>query len=207
MNITALARRVAATCAAAALGLALAGAALAQTTVRVRGTIETVDGGTLTVKSREGATVVVKVPDNVSVAGVLKRSLSDIKANDFVGIAALPQAGKPSRALEVLIFPEAMRGTGEGHRGWDLLPESTMTNATVTDSVTKVDGHTLTLKYKDGEQTFVVPPDTPIVTFAPGDKSELKPGAVIFISGATKADDGTLSAARITVGRDVPPPM
>ncbi len=207
MNITALARRVAATCAAAALGLVLAGAALAQTTVRVRGTIETVDGGTLTVKSREGATVVVKVPDNVSVAGVLKRSLSDIKANDFVGIAALPQAGKPSRALEVLIFPEAMRGTGEGHRGWDLLPESTMTNATVTDSVTKVDGHTLTLKYKDGEQTFVVPPDTPIVTFAPGDKSELKPGAVIFISGATKADDGTLSAARITVGRDVPPPM
>ncbi len=206
MNITACVRRVVATCAAAALGLTLA-SALAQTTVRVRGTIEKVDGDALTVKTREGTTVVVKVPDNVSVAGVLKRSLSDIKSNDFVGIAALPQSGKPSRALEVLIFPEAMRGTGEGHRGWDLLPESTMTNATVTDSVTKVDGHTLTLKYKDGEQTFVVPPDTPIVTFAPGDKSELKPGAVIFISGATKADDGTLSAARITVGRDVPPPM
>jgi hypothetical protein len=194
-----------ATCAAAALGLTLA-SALAQTTVRVRGTIEKV-GDALTVKTREGATVVVKVPDNVSVAGVLKRSLSDIKANDFVGIAALPQSGKPSRALEVLIFPEAMRGTGEGHRGWDLLPESTMTNATVAESVTKVDGHTLTLKYKEGEQTFVVPPDTPIVTFAPGDKSELKPGAVTFISGGTKADDGTLSAARITVGRDVPPPM
>jgi Domain of unknown function (DUF5666) len=207
MKITASARRVAATCAAAAFGLAVAGAALAQTTVRVRGTIETVDGGTLAVKTREGATVVVKVPDNVSVAGVLKRSLSDIKSNDFVGIAALPQSGGTSRALEVLIFPEAMRGTGEGHRGWDLLPESTMTNATVTESVTKVDGHTLTLKYKDGEQTFVVPPDTPIVTFAPGDKSELKPGAVIFISGAAKADDGTLSAARVTVGRDVPPPM
>jgi hypothetical protein len=155
----------------------------------------------------EGATVVIKVPDNVAVAGVLKRALSDIKANDFVGIAAMPQSGGPSRALEVLIFPENMRGTGEGHRGWDLLPESTMTNATVTESVAKIDGHTLALKYKDGEQTFIVPPDTPIVTFAPGDKSELKPGAVIFISGATKADDGTLSAAGITVGRDVPPPM
>jgi outer membrane lipoprotein SlyB len=187
---------------AAALGLTLTGAALAQTPARVRGTIEKVDGDALTVKSREGATVVVKVPDNVSVAGVRKRSLADIKANDFVGIAALPQSGKSSRALEVLIFPEAMRGTGEGHRGWDLLPESTMTNASVTESVTKVDGYTLPLKYKDGEQ-IIVPPDTPIVTFAPGDKSELKPGAVV----ATKADDGTLSAARITVGRDVPPPM
>jgi hypothetical protein len=207
MMVTASARRIATACTAAAFGLALAGAALAQTTVRVRGTIEKVDGGTLTVKTREGTTAVIKVPDNVAVAGVLKRALADIKANDFVGIAALPQSGGPSRALEVLIFPEAMRGTGEGHRGWDLLPESTMTNATVTESVAKVEGHTLTLKYKDGEQTFVVPPDTPIVTFAPGDKSELKPGAVIFISGATKADDGTLSAARVTVGRDVPPPM
>jgi hypothetical protein len=194
-------RCTAATCAAAALGFSLVGAVYAQTTVRVRGTIEKVDGGALTVKTREGANVVVKVADNVSVAGVLKRSLSDIKTNDFVGIAALPQSGGPSRALEVLIFPESMRGTGEGHRGWDLLPESTMTHATVTESVTKVDGHTLTLKYKEGEQTFVVPPDTPIVTFAPGDKSELKPGAVIFISGATKSD------ARITVGREVPPPM
>lgn len=207
MMVTASARRIATACTAAAFGLALAGAALAQTTVRVRGTIEKVDGGTLTVKTREGATAVIKVPDNVTIAGVLKRSLADIKANDFVGIAALPQSGGPSRALEVLIFPETMRGTGEGHRGWDLLPESTMTNATVTESVTKVDGHSLTLKYKDGEQTFVVPPDTPIVTFAPGDKSELKPGAVIFISGATKTDDGSLSATRVTVGREVPPPM
>lgn len=199
--------RVLVACAAVIFALAHAGIASAQSTVRVRGTIEKADGNALTVKTREGATVVVKVPDNVAVAGVLKRALSDIKANDFVGIAAMPQSGGPSRALEVLIFPEAMRGTGEGHRGWDLLPESTMTNATVTESVAKVDGHTLTLKYKDGEQTFIVPPDTPIVTFAPGDKSELKPGAVIFISGATKADDGTLSAARVTVGRDVPPPM
>ncbi|HEX6612189.1 MAG TPA: hypothetical protein VF051_15530 [Hyphomicrobiaceae bacterium] len=200
-------RHLLAACAAVALALALAGAASAQSTVRVRGTIEKADGSALSVKTREGTTVVIKVPDNVAVAGVLKRALSDIKVNDFVGIAAMPQSGRPSRALEVLIFPESMRGTGEGHRGWDLLPQSTMTNATVTESVAKVDGHTLTLKYKDGEQTFIVPPDTPIVTFAPGDKSELKAGAVIFISGATKADDGTLSAARVTVGRDVPSPM
>ena len=207
MIFTRSARRIAAACVTATLGVTFAGVAFAQTPVRVRGTIEKVDGGALTVKTREGATVVVKVPDTVSVAGVVKRSLSDIKANDFVGIAAMPQAGGPSRAIEVLIFPEAMRGTGEGHRAWDLLPESTMTNATVTETVAKVDGHILTLKYKDGEQTFVVPPDAPIVSFAPGEKSELKPGAVIFISGATKADDGTLSAARVTVGRDVPPPM
>ena len=176
-------------------------------TVRVRGTIEKVDGGTLTVKTREGDTVTVKVSDNVGVAGVVKRALADIKPNDFVGIAAMPQAGKPSRALEVLIFPEAMRGAGEGHRGWDLMPESTMTNAAVAETVKQVDGQMLTLKYKEGQQTFTVAPETPIVSFAPGEKSELKPGAVIFISGATKADDGTFSAARVTVGRDVPPPM
>jgi hypothetical protein len=194
---------------ALAAGLVLASvAAQAQPgTVRVRGTIEKVDGGTLTVKTREGDTVSVKVPDNVGVAGVVKRTLADIKPNDFVGIAAMPQAGKPSRALEVLIFPEAMRGTGEGHRGWDLMPESTMTNATVVDTVTQVDGQILTLKYKEGEQKFEVGKDTPIVSFAPGEKSELKPGAVIFISGATKAADGALSAARVTVGREVPPPM
>jgi len=176
-------------------------------TVRVRGTIEKVDGGTLTVKTREGDTVTVKVSDNVGVAGVVKRALADIKPNDFVGIAAMPQAGKPSRALEVLIFPEAMRGAGEGHRGWDLMPESTMTNAAVAETVKQVDGQMLTLKYKEGQQTFTVAPETPIVSFAPGEKSELKPGAVIFIAGATKGDDGSLSAARVAVGRDVPPPM
>ena len=187
------------------LGVVAADAQPAQ--MRVRGTIEKVDGGTLTVKTREGETVTVKVPDNVGVAGVVKRSLADIKPNDFVGVAAMPQAGKPSRALEVLIFPEAMRGTGEGHRGWDLMPESTMTNATVAETVTQVEGQILTLKYKEGEQKFEVAKDTPIVSFAPGEKSELKPGAVIFISGATKGDDGSFSAARVAVGRDIAPPM
>jgi len=196
----------------AALALILAGTtAFAQPApqrVRIRGTIEKVDGTTLTVKTREGQTVTLKLPDNVGVVATMKRSLSDIKVNDFVGVAAMPQgAGKPQRALEVLIFPEAMRGTGEGHYPWDLMPESTMTNAAVAETVTKVDGPTLTLKYKDGEQAIVVPPETPIVTFAPSDKGAFKPGAAIFVVAATKAEDGSLSAPRVTIGGDVPPPM
>ncbi len=194
---------------AAALAAVLAGtAALAEPApVRVRGTIEKVDGATLTVKSRDGATLTIKLPADVGVAATMKRKLADIKPNDFVGIAAMPQPGKPSRALEVLIFPEAMRGTGEGHYPWDLMPESTMTNAAVAETVTKVDGPELTLKYKDGTQTIMVPADTPIVTFVPADKSALKVGAVIFIARGTKAEDGSISSPRITVGGDVPPPM
>lgn len=195
----------------AALALLLGGtAALAQTPqwVRVRGTIEKVDGTTLTVKTREGQTVTLRLADNVGVVATMKRSLADIKANDFVGIAALPQgAGKPQRALEVLIFPEAMRGTGEGHYPWDLMPESTMTNAAVAETVTSVDGATLTLKYKDGTQSIVVPPGTPIVTFVPSSKDAFKPGAAIFVVAATRAEDGSLSAPRVTVGGDIPPPM
>jgi outer membrane lipoprotein SlyB len=192
--------------AALLLGFA-ATAALAQP-VRVRGTIEKADGTTLTVKSRDGTMLTVKLPDNVGVAATMKRTLADIKVNDFVGVAAMPQGpGKPQRALEVLIFPEALRGTGEGYRPWDLLPESTMTNATVAESVTRVDGPTLTLKYKDGEQTIVVPPETPIVTFVPSDKSALKAGTAIFIVAATRAEDGSLTAPRVTVGGDIAPPM
>jgi hypothetical protein len=197
---------------AAGLTAVLAGTgALAQPApqrVRVRGTIEKADGTTLTVKTREGQTVTLKLPDNVGVFATMKRTLADIKANDFVGVAAMPQgAGKPQRALEVLIFPEAMRGTGEGYYPWDLMPESTMTNATVAETVNKVEGNTLTLKYKDGMQTIVVPPECPIVTFAPSDKGAFKAGTVIFVAAATKAEDGSLSAPRVTVAGDVPPPM
>ncbi len=196
----------------AALALIVGGTAAfsqpAPQRVRVRGTIEKVDGTTLTVKTREGQTVTLKLPDNVGVAATMKRTLADIKPNDFVGVAAMPQGpGKPQRALEVLIFPEAMRGTGEGHYPWDLMPESTMTNAAVAETVASVDGATLTLKYKDGTQAIVVPPDTPIVTFAPTDKGALKAGTVIFVAAAIKAEDGSLSAPRVTVAGDVPPPM
>jgi hypothetical protein len=192
-----------------ALGLVLifAVSASAQAPTRVRGTIEKVDGATLSIKSREGQDLVLNLAPNASVSAVIKASLSDIKANTFVGIAAVSDGKGGWRALEVLIFPEAMRGTGEGDRPWDLVPESTMTNATVTDVATKVDAHTLTLKYKEGEKTFAVPPDTPIVTFAPGDKSDLKPGAKVFIVAATKQPDGTYQTARINVGRGIDPPM
>ena len=197
----------------AALALAfIATEALAQPApqrVRVRGTIETVDGTTLTVKTRSGDTVTLKLPDNVGVVATMKRSLADIKPNDFVGIAAMPQdEGQPQRALEVLIFPEAMRGTGEGHRAWDLGPSSTMTNGTVADAVDKVEGNTLTVKYKDGEKTVVVTPETAVVTYAMANRSELKPDAKIFIAAATKKPDGVLETERVSVGRDgLTPPM
>src|SRR6266496_1435194 len=182
-------------------------------TVRVRGTVEGVDGPMLTVKSRDGQTAYqVKMADNVAIRGVVKASLSDIKQNSFIGVTGMPQADGSQKAVEVHIFPEAMRGTGEGHRQWDLQPQSTMTNANVAQStmtnanvektVAGVDGPTLTLKYKDGEKKIVVPPDIPVVSFVPGDKSELKPGVKIFVAAATQAPDGTLQAPRVNFGRD-----
>jgi hypothetical protein len=193
---------------AAAIGLAFllgASAAWAQSPTRVRGTIERLDGPILTVKSREGADVTVRLADNLSVSGVVKAALTDIKPGSYVGIAALPRAGELN-AVEVLVFPEAMRGTAEGHGPWDLLPESTMTNATVAESVDRVQGRTLTLKYKDGERTITVPPEAPIVTLVPADRTELKPGAAVFIP-ATRQPDGSLQASRVLVGRDIAPPM
>ena len=194
----------------AVAGLALvfaASSANAQGTIRIRGTIAGVDGQLLVIKARDGNEVKVRLTDNAMIVAVIKASLADIKQGSFVGVTGMPQPDGSQRALEVHIFPEAMRGTGEGHRPWDLRPSSTMTNATVDQKVTAVDGPTLTLKYKDGEKKIVVPADCPIVTYAPGDKSELKPGAVIFINAATKQVDGSLQAPRINVGRDAPPPM
>jgi len=180
----------------------------AQDTVRVRGTIERVEGQTLVVKSREGAELKVVLADNALVVAIVKASLSDIKRGSFVGVTGMPQADGSQKAVEVHIFPEAMRGTGEGHRPWDLQPQSTMTNANVEQTVAGVDGHTLTLKYKDGEKKIIVLPETAIVTYVPGDKSELKPGVKIFIAAANKQPDGTLQAPRVNFGKDgLTPPM
>jgi hypothetical protein len=188
--------------------IALAGSADAQERVRVRGTIEKLEGNTLTVKTREGPTVTIKLADNFGVGGLVPAKFEDIKQNTYVGIAALPQPDGKLRALEVLIFPEAMRGTSEGHFHWDLEPESTMTNAAVTESVVRTEGNTLVVKYKDGDKTIAVPPNTPIVTAVPADKSELKAGAKIFIAAAIRQPDGTLSAMRVTVGLNgLTPPM
>jgi hypothetical protein len=175
--------------------------------VRIRGTIERLDGAVYVVKGRDGAELKVTAADNAQIAGIVKASLSDIKQNSFVGVTAMPQPDGSLNAVEVHIFPEAMRGTGEGHYPWDLQPQSTMTNANVEQIVSAVDGRTLTLKYKDGEKKITVPPNAPIVTYVPGDKNDIKPGAKVFIV-AVKQADGTLQGRAWRVGRDgVTPPM
>src|SRR6266700_3263751 len=176
--------------------------------VRVRGTIEgIIDSAVYVVKTRDGAELKVTLPEKPQIAGIVKASLSDIKEGSFVGVTAMPKPDGSLSALEVHIFPEAMRGTGEGHYPWDLRPQSTMTNANVAQVVTAVDGQTLTLKYKDGVKKIFVPANTPIVVYVQGDKSQLEPGAKVFIA-AVKQPDGTLQGRAWRVGRDrVTPPM
>lgn len=176
--------------------------------VRIRGSIESVDGAMLTVKTRDGDERKVHLSDNVAVTGITKTTLADIKPGSYIGVTGQPQPDGSQKAIAIHIFPEAMRGTGEGFRPWDLRPNSTMTNATVDQKVAATDGQTLTVKYKDGEKKVTVTPETPIVTFVPGNKSELKAGAKIIIMGATKKEDGTYDTARVNVGLDgLTPPM
>jgi hypothetical protein len=193
----------------AALVLAALGcAANAQDTVRVRGTIERVEGPVYVVKARDGAELKITLMDNGIVVAIVKASLADIKPGLFVGSTGMPQPDGSQKAIEVHIFPEAMRGTGEGHYPWDLQADSTMTNANVEESVASVDGQTLTLKYKTGEKKIIVTPQTVVVAYSPGDKADLKPGTKIFIAVAKKQPDGTLQAARINYGKDgITPPM
>ena len=193
----------------AALALAAFGSAAgAQETVRVRGTIERLEGPIYVVKARDGAELKVTLMDNGIVVALVKASLADIKPGLFVGSTGMPQPDGSQKAIEVHIFPEAMRGTGEGHYPWDLQANSTMTNANVEESVASVDGQTLTLKYKTGEKKIIVTPQTVIVTYNPGDKADLKPGTKIFVAAAKKQPDGTLQAARINYGKDgLTPPM
>jgi hypothetical protein len=180
----------------------------AQDTMRVRGTIEGVDGPIYVVKVRDGAELKITLMDNGIVVAIAKATLADIKPGLFVGSTGMPQPDGSQKAIEMHIFPEAMRGTGEGHYAWDLEPNSTMTNANVEESVTGVDGQTLTLKYKNGERKILVTPQTAIVTYNPGDKTDLKPGTKIFIAAAKKQPDGSLQAARINYGKDgLTPPM
>jgi hypothetical protein len=188
--------------------MGLASTAGAQDTVRVRGAIERVDGPVYVIKARDGSEVKVGLADNALVVKIVKASLADVKVGTFVGITAMPQVDGSQKAVEVHIFPEAMRGTGEGHYPWDLQPKSTMTNANVEQVVAGVDGQTLTMKHKDGETKIVVPPDVPVVTYEKGDKSDLKAGTKIFIAAGKKQADGTVQAPRINYGKDgLTPPM
>jgi len=181
---------------------------LTQETVRVRGTIERVEGQTLVVKSRDGAEQKLVLAANAPVVGIVKASLADLKPGAFVGVTGMPQTDGSQKAVEVHIFPESMRGTGEGHRPWDLRPQSTMTNANVEQTVAGVDGQTLTVKYNGGEKKIIVPPDAPIVSYVPGDKSELQPGVKIFVAAAKEQADGTLEASRVNFGKGgLTPPM
>lgn len=177
---------------------------LAQT--HVRGSIVNYEGSMLKVKTREGRTIDVSLADDWKLAGVANAKISDIKPGDFVGIASLPKAGGGDGALEVLIFPPAMKGTGEGSYGWDLKPDSSMTNATVAESVKGVDGRTVTVTYHGKEKKIAIPDGTPVVTIAAANKEDLVPGAVVFIT-AEKASTGTI-AHQVVVGKNgVVPPM
>ncbi len=194
--------------ACAALVAVVSAAALAQTTpTRLRGTISAIDANTVTIATREGNSVNVRLADNWAVALVAPLTMADIRQGSFVGIASTGSDADRT-ALEVLVFPEAMKGANEGHYPWDLQPESMMTNATVTTVAGAGDGQTLKLDYKGGgTQTIKVKPGTPIVTFLPGERSDAKVGAKVFV-GAAKAADGTLSAGRLNVGKDgLTPPM
>ena len=191
-----------------ALAITLGVSAFAQAPVRLRASIERVDQGSITVKERSGEIITLVVPANLVVSEVYPIDITNIKPGSYIGSAAMLQPDGTLKALEVLVFPETSRGAGEGHRGWDLQPQSTMTNATVEELLV-VSGNasrTLKLKYKDGEKTLTVPTDVPIVTLKPGDKSLLVVGAKLFITAEIR--DGKPTAIRITAGRNgFEPPM
>ena len=191
--------------------LLLCASALAQTpapTQRIRGDVIAIDGSNLQVKARNGETLSIKLADNYVVTAVVKIDMTAIKPGAFIGTATVPQPDGTLTSLEVLVFPESMRGSNEGHYPWDLKPGSMMTNATIADVASAGQGgRRVTLKYKDGEKSIVVPEDVPIVTFEPGDKAMLVPGAHILVT-ATRQPDGSLTAARVAVGKNgLVPPM
>jgi hypothetical protein len=193
---------------AAFLGIAALSPVQAAESVRVRGTVVGLDGSTLTVKTREGPNAMLMLKPGWKMAGVAKASVEDIKPGDFVGIASLPTASGGDGAIEVLVFPPALKGTGEGNYPWDLKPKSSMTNATVTNAVKGVDGRTLDLSYSGGkEKKIAIPDGVPIVTFGAATEADLKPGVTVFVP-AQRGDDGALAAGFVVVGNNgIAPPM
>jgi hypothetical protein len=191
-----------------ALALALVSASavaqpFAPQTMHVSGRIERLDGDDVTIRAIEGGgATTVHLTKDASVYGVTRATLADIKPGSFIGAGAVPLADGAQRALRITVFPESLRGLGEGFRPWDRTPGGTMTNATVAETVKSVEGQVITVKYKDGDKRIVVPPDAPILAFLPGTRSELKVGAAVAITRAKRKLDGTWEADRITVGRD-----
>ena len=175
--------------------------------VRIRGTVEKIDGQMLTVKANNGQSMTVKMADNFVVMGIAKAGLDDIASGKFIGTTTVGERDGALVALEVHIFPENMRGTGEGHYDWDLRPASKMTNANVASMVSMGADRVLTVQYKGGEKKVLVPADAVVVSFTPTERSELKPGASIFVV-SQRQPDGSLSAARVNVGlKGQVPPM
>jgi hypothetical protein len=193
-----------------ATSVALAQAPAPQTPpVRIRGTIEKVDGSMLTVKARDGSTMQIKLADNARVTAMVKATLADIKVGSFIGVTAMPQPDGSQKAIGLHIFMDAQKGVVPARFSpWDREPGSTMTNADVESTVAGVDGQTIMVKYPDGEKKVIVPPNTPVVKFEPGSLADLKPGAQFIVIAAQKAEDGSLTAPAINVGRDgAAPPM
>jgi hypothetical protein len=182
--------------------------ASAQETVRIRGTVERIEGPVYVVKNRDGAELKLTVTDNPLFVAIVKSTMADIKPGMFVGSTGTTQPDGSQKAIEVHIFPESMRGTGEGHYDWDLKPQTKMTNANVEQTVAGVDGQILSVKYKDGEKKLLVTPETEVVTYVMGNKDEIKPGTKVFVGAAKKQADGALQTPRITYGKDgLTPPM
>lgn len=190
-----------------ALAVAVAGAsanAQAPAPTRVRATIDTVDGDTIAVTTRNGEHRTFKLAANLRVSSVGRAQISDIQSGSYIGVTAIPQADGTLKALEVHVFPASLRGTGEGHRPWDLAPASTMTNGTVGDVVVS-SGRTITVKYGNEEKKIFVPEDAPIVLLEPGDRSLIQPGAKVIVFAPA---DNPQTAASVSVGKDgVTPPM
>lgn len=195
-----ISRRMLGASAFALLFAASPAAAQTPETLRVRGTIESVDGLILGVKMRDGTMLKLKLAENAPVRAVVKASLSDIKVGSYLAITSAAQPDGSQKALAVLIFPEALRGTGEGSVSWDFVSNSRMTNATVDSTVASIDGQVLVMKYKNGDQKIAVPPSAEIVAYAAATAADLRPGQKIFVFTARKLPDGTAEAPNVAFG-------
>jgi len=193
-------------CVAAAVLVGGHASAQQPSTTRVRGTIESFDGNVLDVKARDGASVKIKLTSDARVTGLSRMKLEDVRQGSYIGVAGMPEADGSQKAISVVIFPEVARGLGDGFRPYDLQPNSTMTNAAVSEMVEANDGKTLTVKYKDGEKKIILTSQTQYSTFGPGSRDDLKPGVKVIVS-ATKADNGSLESKALIYGRDGVQPM